>query len=216
MPIPTIAAILIAQSLSSSCGIAPHAEVHTIVNIGPTTTRSDYSVSDIVALAKSLHGGNGQTPAGFYAASFFYRMVFNVENGADGPCRSRLKIDVELNLTDRLIEIGRDIDRSSCEFQKEERHYMLKANADESLFKRYVAKVSEGLEAFAIPEIKDGHLTAAEFESSSAIKASVEAAIKSRIDEMLNPLTEDRRSAGDGVDTPQELSALAAPCSLPL
>lgn len=153
-------------------------------------------------------------PVGFYSGRFFYKIALSVEDGADSPCQSRLRVDVELDLSDRLIEIGQDIDRSSCEFQKAERHYTLKAEADEAVFVRYAAKISDGLGSFAIPQINGGRLTAAEFEGSDAVKASVDASIRARVDGMLNPLTRDRRDGEDLVDTPEELNALMAPCSL--
>jgi hypothetical protein len=112
-------------------------------------------------------------PVGFYSGRFFYELALNVEADTNVPCRSYLRVDVQTHLTDRLIEIGRDIDRSSCQFRKAEQHYRLKAKADETVFVRYSSKIADRLRDFVIPQINDGRLAAEGFDHSGAIRISI-------------------------------------------
>ena len=133
-----MALILVAAAPSvtvAACDISPKWNIHVIAEPGPVVVATDFSLARIAKLARDAGSAGKSAPLGFYAGTVSHKVSVSLKAG----CPSIIEIKLEMQLMDRRIEIGQELQQHPCQFSAALQHYAKIARADESSFAQYVS-----------------------------------------------------------------------------
>jgi hypothetical protein len=93
----------------AACEVSPNGDIQLIAEPGPVAVATDYSLEQIGKLAGDAGSDSKGAPLGFYVATFLVRTSVSLESDLETKCTRRIRIEITMPLTDRRIEIGREI-----------------------------------------------------------------------------------------------------------
>jgi hypothetical protein len=180
---------------NGSCAADTQRQVVVDQDIKPVSVSSDFDLASISSMAAKFGASIARPPEGFYLGRFSYTVD---SDPTDTPedCSGAIHIHLTLHLTERVIEIGRELLSQPCRQSAEIEHYQRHATADAAVIARYAALIRDHLTA---EPIKPG-------EPHDWVSAIVERDIK--------PLNDDRRAAQNAINTPGEFAHIDGACSV--
>jgi len=180
---------------NGSCAADAQRHVEVDQDIKTVAVSTDFDLAAIDTMAAKFGASIARPPEGFYLGRFSYTMD---TDPAEVPedCSATVHIHLTLHLTERVIEIGRELLSQPCRESAEIEHYQRHATADAAVIARYAALIRDHLTA---EPIKPGDLR-------DWVGAIVERDIKS--------LNDDRRAAQNAINTPGEFAHIDGACSV--
>ena len=183
----------------SACVSAPRMMI--VTRVDPPAIRTDFGLEEIAARAKRAEQTPPHRPLGFYLGRIVYKIDWRPYS-ADG-CAERFQAVAALALTDRRIEIGRELESNPCLYGEAVAHYARHAAADETAFQKFATEIENLVRASLLePPGAD-----------AAQRSRIEEAIRSVIDAELKPLNRARSRIQDTVDTKEEIEKLKGSCA---
>ena len=113
-----------------------------------------------------------------------------------------------MQLSDRHIEVGRELRHRPCLFTAALEHYEKKAQADETALARYATAFMTTLRSAPLPTVR----LSSNQSLDEGARAQIEEWMTVLVNESLEALHEDRNAAQQAVDTPDELKRLERAC----
>lgn len=198
--------LLSATSPVAACTTTPPRITTSVVSVSaPALISTDLRLSELADLAKQRGARARHDPLGFYFSQFYYTFQVTAAPGW-GECAGSVQIAVQMYLTNRQIEIGRELKSDPCAYSRVLAHYERHAAFDQAIMSQYVHKVRSALHDAIPPVLHHGVRTA------DVNQGNLDALTQSIIDQALADLTKDREAIGERVDTPEEVSRLQARC----
>ncbi len=192
----------------AACDIFPRAYVHTSAQTGQVAVTKDLSLDQITALAKEIGKTRNAAVLGFYIGRFQHQASATVETGPEARCTKHLRIEIDLQLIDRRIQVGRELLQQPCLLYAAVNHYEKKASADETVFARYVDAIAATLNS--TPVLDD--FAPIDEPGEVAIRRHAEQRVEALVDQSLPSLKSARNAAQLAVDTPEEMRLLGEAC----
>jgi hypothetical protein len=202
-------AVSLTHPASAACERGTRPAIHVVAEPTPVTVAADFSLSELSDLAHRAGGSEEHAPLGFYTSTV--QQMVNVELGS-GPaaaCTASLRIELNIQLASRRIEIGREMQRQGCRYSAVLRHYQKKAAADSVVFARYVSVITSTLGTTPVPHVQmDG-------DDAGAVSGRQQLVqwVQDIVQQSLPSLQKARREAFQAVDTTDEMRQLAEACS---
>jgi hypothetical protein len=195
-------------TLAAACGVSPRPDIQVFAEPGPVSVGSTFSLSEIDQLARET-GYRGSGPRlGFYIGRFLHTISIGLEPDLVTGCGERMRVEVHLQLSDRHIEVGKELRHRPCLFTAAHEHYEKKAQADETAFARYVTAFTTTIRSAPLPTVNL-------FSNQSldeGTRAQIEGWVTVLVNDSLEALHEERIAAQEAVDTPDELKRLERAC----
>lgn len=174
---------------------------------GPIEVRTDLSLGQIEELASRIgHRGKHKT-FGFYSSTFNYTIGVDLPETARGACERIVRVRVDMALTKRRIEVGREIGEDRCFFSAVLDHYGRHAAFDDNAFSQFVQWATLALNHTPMPPLKG------DARSIEDDRERVREFAKKVVEQGLPAFDAERNSAAQTVDTPAEVQKLAEGCS---
>ena len=174
---------------------------------GPVEVHTDLSLGQIEDLASRVGHQGKHKPFGFYASAFNYTIGIDLPESAGGTCDRIIRIRVDLALTERWIEIGREVGDDRCLFSAVLDHYGQHAAFDDAALSRLVQWARTAFDHAPMPQLQGGP------HSMEDDRERVREFAKKILEPGLPAFDAERNSAAETVDTPAEVQKLTEGCS---
>lgn len=184
-------------------------DVAVLIDDGAVQTRTDFTLAQIEAMRRKVGGPERHPNLGFYGHRFGYTVDVEPVLLAGGSCVESVKIIVKMALSERVIEIGKDLQKDPCMFDIAAAHYRRHAAADDAVFARYMKTIEPALHAAQL--LPPGRNYTIDALDPKAIEARVHAAI----DASLVPYEDARAAAQRAVDSKGEAQKMTTGCAAP-
>jgi len=170
------------------------------------SVRYSYPVGQIADLASVVGHKGAHPPYGFYASTLTYSV--NVQAApnstvADPACVPALSIQLDLQLVDRIVEIGTG---GTCNHDVVATHYLAHADQDDRLLRRYAELARARLGTMVGSRLE-------RFEQNGNWEAAMKRLAQGIIEELLRNYDMDRQGALASADTNDELARLREACT---
>jgi len=189
-------------ALVMTCTTPPQAKVLVTAKVDPWSLNSAVDMAMLEHMAQPNGRGVQPAPYGFYTGAVAYAII--AVNADRRSCREPVTIQIAMRLTDRRIGVAREKVLVPCQLAAITAHYRRHAEADEAVFRSYVAKVTatltEGrvLALLAATDTEPGHLP-------------------ERVNGVIEPVLADmdaaRAAVPETVDTFSEMKAIEGTCA---
>lgn len=198
-----IAAALLVGASTPPCSGPPDLEVEVVVTHEPIIERQTYRVAEIEELARLSGRVLRHQPLGFYTGGFGQTILVEQEQRSprDGMCSTITIITVQLYLTNRLIEVARDLEIEGCRPEIVREHYRKRAAADDTVLSRYVHPVTIALQT-ARPQIQSL------LRQGDASDTSIKVAVGRILERALERYDQVRADAFADVDSAEEIEKM--------
>ena len=103
-----LSAVLSAAPVAA-CSIPPPGDVAVVLDDEPVQTRTDFNLAQIEAMRQQTGGVDRHPTLGFYGHRFGYTVQIDLEHAAGSACVKSVQIGVKMALTQRVMEIGKDL-----------------------------------------------------------------------------------------------------------
>ncbi len=194
--------------MAAACAAQPPTNAFVVAGIDPPTIGSDFTLAQLRKLGEASQRIGKHRPYGFYIGSVAYGITADIHNAHHDLCEGPVDIRVAMRLTNRHIEIAKDLKPDACRLPKIEAHYRQHADADEAVFQRYVLKVTMTLSQLP------GSSFAAAYRAQNPIQHIVRIT-QAVIEPVLRAMDAARASSRLAVDTPAAIQELETPCAAP-
>jgi hypothetical protein len=203
-----LASILVAAP-TAACPTPPPVLVAVLMDDSTVATRTDFSLAQIAAMRQQTGGVDRHPNLGFYGHRFGYTVKVNFDHTAGAPCVNSVQVNVDIILSQRVIEIGRELTRDPCLFAIAEAHYQRHAAADDLVFGEYAHMIAPALRATQlVPNQSD-------YAASKLDVTKIEQLVHASIDASLVPYDAARRNAQLAVDSKNEAQKMTTGCTAP-
>ena len=206
MPVPLMIVPAAAFILASACPQSPPTKVHVVGRADEITIGSEFELAQLRELSDRFGRRGKHEPLGFYLSNISGETAVSVRNDRQDFCEGPVEIDVTIRLTNRHIEIGRDLKNNPCQFSAVLEHYQRHAAADTELLQRFVALVIQTLARRTLPDLIN------EAWNNSSAEKTLAPAIQSIIDPVLDEMHAEQSSVIGAVDTPAEVRRVEQTC----
>lgn len=184
--------------LSSACP-SPQVSIDISAIHEPIRILSDYSLSELYNFADASGKLPLHRPLGFYYASVANDVSITPPRADEPSCPAVITLNVILRLTDRNIEIARDLASIPCDKEAVLRHYRSHAAMDDVVFGLFAKTITKNLNAITWPRGE-------EFSAIPMLASML-------IEQALPDLKTKRDDARQAVDTISELESVVDACS---
>jgi hypothetical protein len=198
--------MLSAASPAAACPGPPPVYVAVLIDDAAVQTRTDFTLAQIESMRRQVGGPDRHPNLGFYGHRFGYTVDVEPVTLAGGTCVESVKVTVKMALSQRVIEIGKDLLKDPCLFAIAQAHYQRHAAADDVVFSQYMKTIEPTLHAAQL--LPPGHDYTIDALDPKAIEARVHVAI----DASLVPYDTARSAAQRGVDTRNEAEKMTSGC----
>ena len=192
----------------SACPGPGRAAFDLVASSGPVDTTTDLTLAQISELAIRSGRLGKHPPLGFYIGKFGYTVGVDVSAYSEGDCPKPVRVTIALMLTDRHIEIGRELVAKPCFFSAARDHYLRHAAMDETVLTEFAWALEAALRRVPLPEM--GH----DETLAEADRQRIEQAVTSVVELGLSALDGARANARDQVNTLEEVRKLSEACAL--
>ena len=197
---------LVSVTPMSACAGTVEAEVDILTGHGRVVTGTNFSLSELRAMATRSGRQGKHDPMGFYFAGFLYELSVDLDTRSSNGCLALARVTVRASLTDRHIEIGRDLVNNACLFSLAHDHYERHAAADDVALARFASDLKQTSRNVLFP-VLGGDVASVEED-----RHRIDQAISPIIEQHLEKLGEARNRARDDVDSPEEVERLSTTC----
>lgn len=180
------------------------------VRQAPLSVRTDFTLADLSRMAVQLSRRPPHPVLGFYIGTVGYAQprveVDTVPLGRDPRACQCVRVQAELVVTDRRIEIGRDLPGGPCRFRAALAHYRRHADAASLALERFAAELPGRL----APEIERnvaGHPVQPGADDPALLDY-----IGHLLDQAIGVFSASLTGVQAELDTPQEAQALTISC----
>jgi hypothetical protein len=104
-----ILSAVLAAAPVAACSIPPPVYVAVLLDDEPVQTRTDFNLAQIEAMRQQTGGVDRHPTLGFYGHRFGYTVQIDLEHAAGSACVKSVQIGVKMALTQRVMEIGKDL-----------------------------------------------------------------------------------------------------------
>ena len=119
------------------------------LQVGGRVSEIEVGTAFDLARLRELSGLSGRRakhiPYGFYASQISGETEVTIGNDRQDVCVGPIEIAVTIDLAERHIQIGRDLQDDNCQFNAALKHYRLHADVDVAVLRHYVAIVTQTL-----------------------------------------------------------------------
>ncbi len=189
-----------------SCQMPPQASYEVTLTAEPVTVASSFGLADIEDLARGGSGKAGHPPVGFYVGTFAYSIDV-IQDTLPGLCPGRVAVHVFMSISRRHIEVGRELASRRCLYSVFVDHYRKHADNDVALIEGYRERVEHALRDKP-PRLRGGEHPAARVERAEITRITAES-----VETTLQGLSDERATAAQRVDTPDEVRRLTDACA---
>jgi hypothetical protein len=213
LTLPLSLSLLLALNLThqsaAACEGGVRPAIHVVAEPASVSVAADFSLSEISGLAHRAGGSREQAPLGFYSSTVLHTVTVQLGSGPTATCAENLRVELNIELADRRIEIGREMQQQSCRYSAVLLHYKRKADADRTVFADYVNTVATALGTTPLPIMR----VVMDDASAAAARHELEQWVRNVVAQNLPSLQKARRTALQAVDTADEMRQLAEACS---
>jgi hypothetical protein len=202
-------AFAVVPHLAVACDSDARPFLHVIAEPTPVQVASDFSLSEISTLAHRVGTAREQAPLGFYISTIRNAVDVQIGPGTAANCMEHVEIQINVELSGRRIEIGREAQQEQCRYVAALRHYQKKADADRAVFANYVKTLTDALRTTPLPDIH----AAADSAGTEAAREALRQWVKAVIERTLPSVGSARLAAFRAVDTDDEMRHLAEACT---
>lgn len=192
---------------SDAAQACPAAPIRVEVNfrVSPVAVSTDLTFQEISALAKRARQPLRHPPYGFYLQRIADRIEVKTVSGSGlEPCIAAFRVNVDLALVGRRIEIASDLKQDTCLFHTALEHYRRHAEADERVFRNFAIKLSDRMQA----NLAGNSTTAL---AAKDLRARYVAGV---FESLLKVFDRDRQRATNAVDSASEVDRMRHPSCL--
>ena len=197
-----LVALLPIGTAAGSCSELPTLLLEVQAKHKGVAVATDLSLAEIRDLWRRSGSPGIYEPFGFYTGGFTSAVRVDVPD--PGACPAQVRIIVSMLLTNRQIEIGRELLANPCLYTAAVAHYRLLAATDDTLFSAFSARMR-----VSIPNELRVH-TAGALPTGIEGRSRIEETIKSALDSGYKSYQANLAVARDQVDAPGELRNLQA------
>lgn len=191
----------------AACKRQPDLLVVVVAAHEPVVVGTNFSLGELKQLA-SRNGLRGKhNPFGFYISKFGYAISVDILEPILGGCEGTVRIRVDMALTERRIEIGREVGEDACLFPTVLEHYSRHAAFDDNVVSRFVQRTKIALSRAPTPPLQGGA------QSIEDDRSHIRDFAEEIVQQGLPAFRAERDAAAEEVDTPAELQKLAEGCS---
>jgi hypothetical protein len=191
----------------AACSVPPQIYVAVLLDDSAVQTRTDLTLAQLNAMRQQAGGVDRHPTLGFYGHRFGYTVQVDIAHAEGSPCVGSVKVGVHMVLSQRVIEIAKDLTDNPCLFAIAQAHYLRHAAADNQVFADYARMVGPALRATQLlPSLDD-------YTVSALRKADIEKLVHSTVDATLVPYDAARRTAQLAVDTKAEAVKMVSGCT---
>ena len=196
---------------SAPAGVCPAPPVYVAVLMDDSAVaiRTDFTLAQIEAMRRQVGGIDRHPNLGFYGHRFGYTVDVNPIQAAGQNCVGSIQVKVHMVLSQRVIELGSDLQSNPCLFAVAEEHYRRHALADDRVFADYAHAIAPALDsAKLLPQQQD-------YPMGSIDPKQVEQRVRSTIDATLLTYQSARAAAQRSVDNKAEAAKMVKGCPPP-
>lgn len=202
-----LGSILAAGAPATACPAPPPVYVAVLMDVAAVATRTDFTLAQIEAMRQRAGGVDRHPTLGFYGHRFGYTVEVKPVRADDNNCVGSVQVSVHVVLSDRVIEIGRDLLDNPCLYGVAEAHYRRHASADDLMLRQYAQAIAPAVKAAQlVPPQPD-------FAIDKVDRHAIEQLVRSTIDATLVPYDAARKAAQASVDTRTEAVKMATTCT---
>ncbi len=203
-----LSSILVAVP-AAACPTPPPVLVAVLMDDSAVATRTDFSLAQLSAMRQQTGGVDRHPNLGFYGHRFGYTVKVKLDHTAGAPCINSVQVDVHMILSQRVIEIGRELTRDPCLFAIAAAHYQRHAAADDVVFGEYAKMIAPALRAAElVPDQKD-------YAAGKLDTTKIDQLVHASIDASLVTYDAARRVAQRAVDSKTEAQKMTTGCTAP-
>jgi hypothetical protein len=203
-----VAALLTVLSIPAyACSGPTRVMFEVTASHAPVDTLTDLTLAQISEMADRTGRIGKHPPLGFYIGQLSYIVSAQHEADSQTGCFDRVVVTVTFILTDRHIELAKELLTRPCLFSVALDHYRRHAAADDAVLTGFTETLAATLQRIPLPPV--GQDPALREEDRHKIKL----AVKSAIDSGLDALGAARADARGAVDTMEEVRKLSEACT---
>lgn len=191
----------------AACKRKPNLLVVIVAAHEPVDVGTDLSLGELGQLASRIGLRGKQKLFGFYFSQFGYAVSVDISEPILGDCKQTIRIRVDMVLTERRIEIGREVREHACLFPLILEHYSRYAAFDDDVVTRFVEWAKVAISTRPMLPLQ-GNARSIE-KDRKRIRDFAEAIVE----QGLPAFRAERNSAAEVVDTQSELQRLEEGCS---
>ncbi len=173
---------------------------------GTVYEATDYTLAQINEMAHRTDRSGKHAPLGFYSSDFGYTISVNVSAIAETACSEPVHLAVTLMVSDRRIQIGKDLLAEPCLYALAREHCRRHAAADDVALSESTPAVEKSLQQVSLPRLQHDATRA------GADREKLQVAVRVAVDQTLAQLEAQRANAREAVDTPEEVKKLSGTC----
>ncbi len=191
----------------AACSVPPQIYVAVLMDDSAVQTRTDLTLAQLNAMRQQSGGVDRHPTLGFYGHRFGYTVQIDIDHPEGTACVGTVRVGVHMVLSQRVIEIAKDLTANPCLFAIAQAHYQRHAAADNQVFADYQRMIGPTLRATQLLPALDDYTV------SSLQKADIEKLVRSSVDATLVSYETARRAAQLAVDTKDEAVKMASGCT---
>lgn len=191
----------------AACAVPPQVYVAVLMDDAAVQTRTDFTLAQLDAMRQQAGGVDRHPTLGFYGHRFGYTVQIDIDHAEGSPCVGSVKVGVHMVLSQRVIEIAKDVAANPCLFAIAQAHYLRHAAADNQVFAEYARMIGPALRATQLLPSQDDYTV------STVSQASIEKLVRGSIDATLVPYDTARHTAQLAVDTKAEAVKMISGCT---
>lgn len=193
----------------AACSVPPQVYVAVLMDDAAVQTRTDFTRAQLDAMRQQTGGVDRHPTLGFYGHRFGYTVQIDMEHAEGSPCVGSVKVGVHVVLSQRVIEIAKDLSANPCLLAIAQAHYLRHAAADNQVFAEYARMIGPALRATQLlPNLDD-------YTVRTLQKADIEKLVHSSVDATLVPYDAARHTAQLAVDSKAEAVKMVSGCTSP-
>ena len=193
--------------VAAMCAQPPATEVHVVGHVEEVAVDSQISLGQLREMSAASSRRGKHSPFGFYFSAVVDAVTVHIRNDQQNVCSGPVIINVTLTLTQRLIEIGRELKNGNCQFGTFVQHYRHHAEADAEIFHAYVGKINKTLQDAPLP------MMVGQLGAPGVGNENIARMIRAIMNPVLDDMTVAQTKAPDAVDSPAEIQELTNACA---
>jgi len=191
---------------ATSCPVLTKAAFSIQALHEPIDVAMNFTLSEIMHLAAQTGWRGNHRPLGFSTAITGYKVAIEADLASERHCLEQIKVLVSVMLTDRQIEIAKDLSQDpNCLFLARH-HYILHAASNDAVLTQFAEGLAPVLSRLTFLNLQhDGALPGED-------RGHIEQVVRAAIDRVWPSFQAALRTAPNGVDTEDEVANLTQTC----
>lgn len=201
-----ISVVGVVLGLTVSTCLPPATEIFDVIVVhGPIALQTDYTLAQIDEMAAAQARPLAHDPVGFYRADIQPSVQVDLADTDLQGCSKSVHVAVKLEMTNRQIQIAKELADTPCAWNTAQAHYRQHAAADDAVVSEFAKALKSALPRM-MPR-SDGSMWTADQPRHEITRAMAET-----VERSLVGLDQARADVRNRVDTPHEIAKLQTPC----